>query len=124
MPASTLQPVNYSVALSNVITYRPIPHFGIIHSPESILHYIQNIFPNIIEQQPEKPQGYNWAVGFYFHKTRSGISFYVAPVLQPTNPASPVLDCFNEEHQQYFNFNITDPNGNEGFVYNDGSKWP
>ena len=122
MPENSLRPINYDDAKKNVASYRPA--FGVMYTPDSLLNYLQNIFPNIIEQQPEKPEGYEWSVGFYFYKLRSNISFYFAPVLKPSNPLLPVLDCFNKTDEEYFNTNIVDGDGNQAFIYNEGSLWP
>lgn len=124
MSADLLRPVNYDTAETNVNNYRPAPNFGVMYDPETILNYMQNIFPQIIDQQPSKPAGYDWRVGFYFYKLNNVISFYVAPLLKPTDPGMPVLDCFNEDHRQYFKTDIYDSNGAEAFVYNEGALWP
>ncbi len=134
MPAAdTMTGVKFEIANTQVQKYRK-DHtpYGVMYSPEAISNYANEIFPATVSRQPEKPEGFNWSIGFYACTKGNGYSFFAAPILVRTtevgNEAADelpnVLDAFNPAHASFFDTAIEDGNGNPVFVYNEGGLWP
>ena len=124
--------VEYDEANDAVQNFRnPSSPFGVIYDTTVMAAYLETTFPRIISQQPDKPDGFKWSVGFYFYKKNAVSSFFVAPILVriPTpleankDELPDVIDCFDPVYGDYFKTDLV-YNSKPDFVYDEGALWP
>lgn len=135
---SDFNPIPLSMASKEVASFRatngPKRGYGVIHKPAALMEYLNNHFCRIVEQQPPKPEGYEWGVGHFFMTSAKGeTEFCVAPILfrndnDPINPVTDVFDPFDIECPYHYTYGVRGLEfkglDNNEDIYDMGEMWP
>ena len=141
-PSPFRRPLDEVSGIKNVGLYRDNlvqRTHGIIYDADTILHYLNNIYPRLKQQMGKDTTGYTWKIGFYWMATKekdsfNRLSFCVVPTLVSKTDPAKSIDYFNDT-MGFYNHPVIekgviskkqlkgfgDPPDN---IYDEGQLWP